>query len=400
MMKEQISLFPQLCLDLSYKENKEVMLRKVRELIEELFFLLTCRETILTSFEFVQINVKTLGNIFKLDQVEEYSLKYAQVKSNSVANYYLGIGEQILWLKKQNLLVDPHDTMNCLAGGMIDTAKILKGEKMERQNFGFIQEKLRTLDALIEPTKKCLESSLIVFRKEKGNEICREEEGEKKGVEEVKPKEESRVDVIEGVGVDLEKISPKGLTNKAGENNCFLNVVIQALWHMKHFHSLFEETCNSPQFRCHPPSCLCVHCALSEVFMLYKWSDEESIPPNALRSSLHKLYEAEAKFQFNDIADAGEALEAILDSLHQEHLSNLKKTECEGQCLSHTAFGVQEISVINCENCKFSDLSEISFKYFTYISANGIIDQFNNRNSFQKAISNLSKPIGKTCETV
>jgi hypothetical protein len=32
----------------------------------------------------------------------------------------------------------------------------------------------------------------------------------------------------------------KGLTNRAGDNHCFLNVTIQSLWHLKPFRDLFE----------------------------------------------------------------------------------------------------------------------------------------------------------------
>ena len=33
----------------------------------------------------------------------------------------------------------------------------------------------------------------------------------------------------------------KGLRNRAGENNCFLNVTIQSLWHLQPFRDLFES---------------------------------------------------------------------------------------------------------------------------------------------------------------
>lgn len=53
----------------------------------------------------------------------------------------------------------------------------------------------------------------------------------------------------------------KGLVNNRGENNCFLNVVIQSLWHLESFRSRFfgwdMHKCNKTSLAS------CVHCALS-----------------------------------------------------------------------------------------------------------------------------------------
>ena len=35
--------------------------------------------------------------------------------------------------------------------------------------------------------------------------------------------------------------SEKGLENRVGENNCFLNVVIQSLWHLRSFREYFKR---------------------------------------------------------------------------------------------------------------------------------------------------------------
>lgn len=56
----------------------------------------------------------------------------------------------------------------------------------------------------------------------------------------------------------------KGLQNFIGENNCFLNVVIQALWHLDSFRLAFK----SPRIKSnHRHTENCVYCAL-EVFKI------------------------------------------------------------------------------------------------------------------------------------
>jgi len=61
----------------------------------------------------------------------------------------------------------------------------------------------------------------------------------------------------------------KGLLNSRGENNCFLNVVIQSLWHLSIFRSRFFEwnvhKCDRSQSAA---EATCVHCALTVCWFL------------------------------------------------------------------------------------------------------------------------------------
>jgi hypothetical protein len=50
--------------------------------------------------------------------------------------------------------------------------------------------------------------------------------------------------------------------------------------------------------------------------MEYQFSEQAIIPPTVLRQSLAVLYKDESRFQMNQIDDAAEALEAILERLH------------------------------------------------------------------------------------
>jgi hypothetical protein len=80
----------------------------------------------------------------------------------------------------------------------------------------------------------------------------------------------------------------KGLRNRAGENNCFLNVTIQSLWHLQSFRDRFERWCVQ-----HPPQCVCVHCALTSLFTQYKFASDSVLVPDMLRRTLDALYTAQ-----------------------------------------------------------------------------------------------------------
>ena len=57
----------------------------------------------------------------------------------------------------------------------------------------------------------------------------------------------------------------KGLQNNRGENNCFLNVVIQSLWRLHSFRKKFLEWTNHDCSDIHSQSSeiTCVYCALT-----------------------------------------------------------------------------------------------------------------------------------------
>lgn len=93
----------------------------------------------------------------------------------------------------------------------------------------------------------------------------------------------------------------RGLDNLMGENNCFLNVVIQSLWHLRSFSSAFIELSS------HTHSANCVVCELQSIFTQFQFAEEKSIPPRALRQALAALYYSEHRFQLGSLADATEA---------------------------------------------------------------------------------------------
>lgn len=107
----------------------------------------------------------------------------------------------------------------------------------------------------------------------------------------------------------------KGLKNGLGENNCFLNVVIQSLWHLKAFRTKF----NNAQNHSHPTPVqedACPFCALKLIFAQYQFGEEQELPPTLLRKAMSQLFKAQSRYQMGSFEDAAEAHDAILNSLH------------------------------------------------------------------------------------
>lgn len=150
----------------------------------------------------------------------------------------------------------------------------------------------------------------------------------------------------------------KGLKNDIGENNCFLNVVIQCLWHLDSFRNKFQMKGE------HVHNEHCVFCSLQNIFFQYAYSAETILPPTVLRETMAVLYQKDSKFQLNEMDDAGEVYEAINRMLHSNLASQkqnedkqwarLKNKECtDRECVSHSVFAIRTRDKIVCQKCKY-----------------------------------------------
>jgi Ubiquitin carboxyl-terminal hydrolase len=109
----------------------------------------------------------------------------------------------------------------------------------------------------------------------------------------------------------------KGLTNFAGENNCFLNVTIQALWHVGPFRVELQRYISSilaakverathgsvPEAGDFPKMELLK--VLCNLFVQYEFTSLDTLPPNELRVSLSQI---SSQFKLGEFADANETL--------------------------------------------------------------------------------------------
>eukprot|EP00771_Trimastix_marina_P000186 gnl/Trimastix_PCT/1194.p1 GENE.gnl/Trimastix_PCT/1194~~gnl/Trimastix_PCT/1194.p1 ORF type:complete len:425 (-),score=92.35 gnl/Trimastix_PCT/1194:44-1318(-) len=142
----------------------------------------------------------------------------------------------------------------------------------------------------------------------------------------------------------------KGLGNQPGQNNCFLNVVIQVLWHLEDFRIPFSQLYLS-QHHCpggNPRSC--IFCALKHIFTQIEYSPVQQIPIDALRVALSVRYGKEGRFALGELDDAMEAFEAVLESIH-----NALREPCVSAhyctCVAHDVFSLRLADQVVCRAC-------------------------------------------------
>ncbi|XP_076823556.1 uncharacterized protein LOC143469674 isoform X3 [Clavelina lepadiformis] len=140
----------------------------------------------------------------------------------------------------------------------------------------------------------------------------------------------------------------KGLLNKPGENNCFLNSAIQVLWHLDVFRRSFRRLSGH---NCMGASC--IFCALQHIFQQFQYSKDQALPPTVLRSALAETFQEENRFQLGFMDDAAECFENILNRIHI-HIGNSVREDqdvCTSpHCIPHQKFGLAlvEQSVCAC----------------------------------------------------
>uniref|UniRef100_A0A1S3XFJ3 USP domain-containing protein n=1 Tax=Nicotiana tabacum TaxID=4097 RepID=A0A1S3XFJ3_TOBAC len=157
-----------------------------------------------------------------------------------------------------------------------------------------------------------------------------------------------------------------GLKNEVGEYNCFLNVIIQSLWHLRQFRDEFLRRTSSEHDHVGDP---CVVCALYDIFTALSMAStemrREAVAPTTLRIALSNLYPDSNFFQEAQMNDASEVLGVIFDCLHRSFISTsgLSDTEsadssCMGSwdcsssaCIVHSLFGMDIFERMNCYNC-------------------------------------------------
>ncbi|CAI9753896.1 unnamed protein product [Fraxinus pennsylvanica] len=157
-----------------------------------------------------------------------------------------------------------------------------------------------------------------------------------------------------------------GLKNEVGEYNCFLNVIIQSLWHLRRFRNDFLRRSSSEHVHVGDP---CVICALYDIFIaLSKASVDtcrEAVAPTSLRVALSNLYPESNFFQEGQMNDASEVLGVVFDCLHQSFTPAPSVSDTEsvdsncmgswdctnGSCVAHSLFGMDILERMNCYNC-------------------------------------------------
>ncbi|KDO29892.1 hypothetical protein SPRG_04959 [Saprolegnia parasitica CBS 223.65] len=153
----------------------------------------------------------------------------------------------------------------------------------------------------------------------------------------------------------------KGLRNETGENNCFLNVVVQSLFHLQTFRDAFGAI---TRHAC-PGDGRCVFCALATVFEMLTPGDKiatTTCHSDALRAVLSTLSASSAanvslpppgegpnRFSLGSMDDAAEAHDAVLWQLHEALKTSTKTQDCT--CVIHRVFGLLVGEEAHCPKC-------------------------------------------------
>ncbi|KAM7471373.1 hypothetical protein LguiA_009556 [Lonicera macranthoides] len=178
-----------------------------------------------------------------------------------------------------------------------------------------------------------------------------------------------------------------GLKNEVGEYNCFLNVIIQSLWHLRCFRDEFLKRSMLEHLHVGDP---CVICALYDIFtsmsMVSTDMEREEVAPTSLRIALSKLYPDNNFFQEAQMNDASEVLGVIFDCLHRSFtlssgVSDTESVESNGTgswdcannaCLAHSLFGMDIFERMNCYNCGLESRPLKYTSFFHNINANAL----------------------------
>ncbi|KAF4046914.1 PDZ domain-containing protein [Phytophthora infestans] len=204
-----------------------------------------------------------------------------------------------------------------------------------------------------------------------------------------------------GASVPRPLSARKGLRNDLGANNCFLNVIIQSLWHVRSCRVLISMGDHAVHHRCggKPTNASsmrtetitpCLLCELEQIFVMYQFAEQPVLDVDRVRLALGDT------FALGAMNDATETLETILDALHYDtfnrmlllrhrgcaHSSGVHKVEemsesvredasaiiCEPQCVAHRLFQMNLMELKICASCGHTaePLMNTDFLYRVY----------------------------------
>ncbi|KAK3091678.1 hypothetical protein FSP39_021802 [Pinctada imbricata] len=167
------------------------------------------------------------------------------------------------------------------------------------------------------------------------------------------------------------QLTYKGLRNAPGENNCFLNSAVQVFWHLDVFRRSYRRLTGH---LCMGNSC--IFCALKVIFTQFQYSDQSSLPPDALRKALADTFMNQQRFQLGHMDDAAECFENILRRIHFHIANAYHEDSCAAaHCLPHQKFAMTVFDQLVCvcgassEPLKFHELVH-------YINTNALVSQY------------------------
>ena len=157
-------------------------------------------------------------------------------------------------------------------------------------------------------------------------------------------------------------LSPRGLRNETGQNNCFLNVVVQTLVHVRSFRRALGRIKGSSSSQ--------LVRSLQTLFAFYKYSEQRVLPPDEVRAALSALHaHKDGRFALGDMDDANEAFEAILNQIHRDACgTDDDETTCSPPCAAHYVFGFSAFDQHECPACRATSEPQATLNYVYRVS--------------------------------
>ena len=159
-----------------------------------------------------------------------------------------------------------------------------------------------------------------------------------------------------------------GLVNKPGDNNCFLNVILQALFHIDSFGDGLLEHADKD----HDCVSGCMLCGIASLFEAQQQTEGDSIEVWTLRQTLADTSKNGINFDVGGMSDAAEALEALLEKLHSISYPNRSETCEPDDCWLHRTLGTLLTSSRTCDTCDFVPKELSYWSHITYLPASAI----------------------------
>jgi len=167
-----------------------------------------------------------------------------------------------------------------------------------------------------------------------------------------------------------------GLKNAPGEQNCFLNVVIQALWRQKSCREFFFSI-GDPWKKTNP-----VLIALAVLMTEYKYSEEQILPPDQVRAALAEAYLGMNRFQLGEMDDAAESFQAILVAMHNssggddaETVDIDKPCKDRESCLGHQVFALDFVKEAYCMRCHHVKQVGFGAMFTSHLYASEVVER-------------------------
>eukprot|EP01134_Creolimax_fragrantissima_P002602 CFRG2602T1 len=182
----------------------------------------------------------------------------------------------------------------------------------------------------------------------------------------------------------------RGLVNRPGENICFLNVLVQILFHLDSFrlglHAITNHHC--PQ----DDKDSCVLSVLQNIFTEYEFGGDGALKAGALLKALRSQYAKEGRFKENDMDDAAETFEAICTTVHSCLTGSKTKDHrmrCDPPCFIHDIFSVSVQEKYMCP-CGGRNVVTNYEREVNYISTTAIVNTAKQARAYAAYKSSMS----------